>query len=93
MGSKLFVVEMVQHRIQTVLDKGLVQDPRDQVNFINDCVERLGVLPEYAPMMSRYFHDQVRLEQRIEAKMKELQDLQDEYSKNAKEMYDEIKRL
>lgn len=88
-------IKIVKNKLVNTLESGMITEPNDQLNLINDALKDINLIKDN-PMSSsifKYFEDQEKLEKQIETKNKDLQKDMDEYTDNAKEIYETIKKL
>lgn len=90
-----FFIQIMQHKIKNLLESGIITDPREQQTIIGDILEKLYLLrnQEINEMLKKYYTDQWKILKESEKPQEQINKNTDEYTKNMKDLYEELKKL
>lgn len=92
--EKLYM-EMVKNQTVNTLESGGIEDPGLQISFIEDQLQKLILLKDegFTDNIEKYTGIQNALKEKRKNLIKEVIKCDDEYAENAKNIYEEIKKL
>lgn len=92
--DKLYV-KLIKNEMENTLQSGALKEPMAQYAYIETVLQKLLLIRDktLTENIKDYFTDQEKLNKKIEQHQKELKKLIEEYGENAREMYEEIKKL
>ena len=88
-------IDIEKRNLQNTFTSGAVKDAAAQYAVLENSLHKLLLLDdsELNKVIKKYFDMQNKLQEEIEELNQGMQERMDEYGKNAKEIYEEIKKL
>ena len=92
---KRLYVDLEKKNLENTFTSGAVKDPAAQYSYLENSLHKLLLIndPVFTSVISKYFDEQRKLQEEIEKLQQGMQERMDQYGKNAKEIYEEIKKL
>lgn len=89
------VIQYIQNDIKNMLDSGLITDPTAQYRYIDNLCKDLLLLNinSVTNAISNYMSDQNKIQDKLIEIRKKMDELYDEYKKNAQVIIEQIKKL